>query len=127
MFVSTPGNQVLAINARTGTLFGATVASSNPVMLHPTSRGVAVCSNKGMLAAGEAVLVALNAQTGRGLDDSGRQRQRDTCRLPLMQMAKYDRNIGRQAASAVSWLLLNAETGRDCGGPPWFPRPASRK
>ena len=66
MFVSTPGNQVLAINARTGTLLWRYRRPlPNPVVLnHPTSRGVAIYNDKVYFAAGEAVLVALDAKTG---------------------------------------------------------------
>jgi len=66
MFVSTPGNQVIAINARTGTvLWRYRRPLPNPVVLnHPTSRGVAVYGDKVYFAAGEAVLVALDARTG---------------------------------------------------------------
>jgi alcohol dehydrogenase (cytochrome c) len=67
MFVATPGNQVLAINARTGTLLWRyrRPLPSNVVLLHPTSRGVAVYNDKVYFAAGEAVLVALDAKTGQ--------------------------------------------------------------
>jgi alcohol dehydrogenase (cytochrome c) len=66
MFVATPGNQVLAINARTGTLLWRyrRPLPSPVVLLHPTSRGVAVYNNKVYFAAGEAVLAALDAKTG---------------------------------------------------------------
>ncbi len=66
MFVATPGNQVLAINARTGTLLWRyrRPLPTPVVVLHPTSRGVAVYNDKVYFAAGEAVLVALNAKTG---------------------------------------------------------------
>jgi alcohol dehydrogenase (cytochrome c) len=66
MFASTPGNQVIAINARTGTLLWRyrRQLPSPVVLLHPTSRGVAVFNDKVFFAAGEAVLVALNARTG---------------------------------------------------------------
>ena len=66
MFVSTPGNQVLAIDARTGTLLWRYRRPlPNPVVLnHPTSRGVAIYGDKVYFAAGEAVLVALDARTG---------------------------------------------------------------
>ena len=67
MFVATPGNQVIAINARTGTLLWRYRRTlPNPVvLLHPTNRGVAVYDDKVFFAAGEAVLVALNAKTGQ--------------------------------------------------------------
>jgi alcohol dehydrogenase (cytochrome c) len=67
MFVSTPNNQVIAIDVRTGNLLwrykkprpvGAVVA-------HDTSRGVALYGDKVYFAAGEAVLVALDARTGK--------------------------------------------------------------
>jgi alcohol dehydrogenase (cytochrome c) len=66
MFVSTPGNQVIAINARTGVLLWRYRRPlPNPVvLLHPTTRGLAVYNDKVYFAAGEAVLVALNARTG---------------------------------------------------------------
>jgi alcohol dehydrogenase (cytochrome c) len=66
MFVSTPGNQVLAIDATTGTLLWRyrRQLPTPVVLLHPTSRGVAVYDDKVYFAAGEAVLVALNARTG---------------------------------------------------------------
>ena len=66
MFVSTPGNQVIAINATTGTLLWRyrRPLPTPVVLLHPTSRGVAVYNDKVYFAAGEAVLVALDAKTG---------------------------------------------------------------
>jgi alcohol dehydrogenase (cytochrome c) len=66
MFVSTPGNQVIAVDARTGTLLWRYRRPlPNPVILnHPTTRGVAVYGDKVYFAAGEAVLVALDARTG---------------------------------------------------------------
>ena len=66
MFVSTPGNQVIAINAKTGTLLWRyrRPLPASVVLLHPTSRGIAVYNDKVYFAAGEAVLVALDARTG---------------------------------------------------------------
>ncbi len=67
LFVSTPNNQVIAIDAKSGNLLwryrrprpqGASVP-------HDTSRGVALYRDKVLYAAGEAVLVALDAKTGR--------------------------------------------------------------
>ncbi len=67
MFVSTPGNQVIAVDARTGTLLWRyrRPLPTPSVVLHPTSRGVAVYDDKVYFAAGEAVLVALDARTGQ--------------------------------------------------------------
>jgi len=67
MFVTTPMNQVVAIDAKSGTLLwryrrkrpdGASVP-------HETNRGVALYGDKVYFAAGEAVLVALDAGTGK--------------------------------------------------------------
>src|SRR5262245_34396108 len=67
MFVSTPNNQVIAINVKTGNVLwryrrtrpqGASVP-------HDTNRGVALYGDKVYYAAGEAVLVAIDAKTGR--------------------------------------------------------------
>src|ERR1700756_3116967 len=67
MFVSTPNNQVIAIDAKTGNVLwryrrqrpeGASVP-------HETNRGVALYGGRVYYAAGEAVLVALDVKTGR--------------------------------------------------------------
>jgi alcohol dehydrogenase (cytochrome c) len=67
MFVSTPNNQVAAYDAKTGTLLwrykrprpqGAFVA-------HPSNRGLALYNDKIYYGAGEAVVIALDAKTGR--------------------------------------------------------------
>src|ERR1051326_3366034 len=67
LFVSTPMNQVIAIDAKTGNVLwryrrqrpdGASVP-------HDTNRGVALFGDKVYYAAGEAVLVALDAKTGK--------------------------------------------------------------
>lgn len=67
MFITTPNNQVIAIEAKTGNVLwryrhprpqGASVP-------HETNRGVALYGDKVYWLAGEAVLVALDAKTGR--------------------------------------------------------------
>ena len=67
MFVATPGNQVIAIDARTGGLIWRyrRPLPEDVILLHPTSRGVALSGDKVFFAAGEAVLVALDARSGR--------------------------------------------------------------
>jgi alcohol dehydrogenase (cytochrome c) len=67
MFVSTPGNQVMAIEAATGRLLWRyqRPLPDGVVLLHPTSRGVALYDDKVFFAANEAVLVAIDAKTGR--------------------------------------------------------------
>jgi alcohol dehydrogenase (cytochrome c) len=67
MFVATPGNQVIAIDAKTGGLLWRyrRPLPENVILLHATSRGVALYRDKVFFAAGEAVLVALDATTGK--------------------------------------------------------------
>ena len=80
MFISTPGNQVVAINARTGTLLWRYRRPlPNPVVLnHPTSRGVAVYNDKVYFRGGRSGARGARCQDGRrGVDYSrGRQRER---------------------------------------------------
>jgi alcohol dehydrogenase (cytochrome c) len=66
MFVATPANQVIALDAKTGALLWRykRPLPDDVVLLHGTSRGVALYGDKLFFAAGEAVLVALDAKTG---------------------------------------------------------------
>jgi alcohol dehydrogenase (cytochrome c) len=67
MFVSTPQNQVLAIDAKTGNVLWRyrRLRPAGTQVPHDTSRGVALYGDKVFFAAGEAVLVALDAKTGK--------------------------------------------------------------
>jgi alcohol dehydrogenase (cytochrome c) len=67
MFVATPSNQVMAIDAVTGSILWRYRRQLPEVviLLHGTSRGVALHGDKVFFAAAEAVLVALDARTGK--------------------------------------------------------------
>ena len=67
MFVATPGNQVLAVDAKSGNLLWRykRPIPDDMLLLHPTSRGVALWGDKVYFAAADAVLVALDAKTGK--------------------------------------------------------------
>jgi len=69
MYVATPGNQVLALDAASGALLWRyrRQMPEGVVLLHPTSRGVALYGDRVFFAAGDAVLVALDAATGKEL------------------------------------------------------------
>jgi alcohol dehydrogenase (cytochrome c) len=69
MFVTTPNGQVIAIDAKSGTLLWRYRRPRPPGALvpHETNRGVALYGEKVFYAAGEAALVALDARTGREL------------------------------------------------------------
>ncbi len=67
MFVTTPFNQVLAIDAATGDLLWRYRHTIPPDirMGHPTNRGVALYGDKVYTATSDARVVALDARTGR--------------------------------------------------------------
>lgn len=67
MFISTPQNQVIAIDVKTGNVLWRYRRSrpQGAVILHDTSRGVALYGDKVYFAAGEAVLVCIDAKTGK--------------------------------------------------------------
>ena len=67
MFVSTPGSQVIALEAATGNLLWRyrRQLPEGAIIPHPTSRGVALYGDKVFLAAGDATLVAIDVKTGK--------------------------------------------------------------
>ena len=67
MFVATPANQVIALDAKTGSLLWRyrRPLPDDVIQLHRTSRGVGLYGDKVFFAAAEAVLVALDARTGK--------------------------------------------------------------
>lgn len=69
MYVSTPNNQVIALEAATGKeLWRYKKTIPDELMqLHPTNRGVALYGDKLYLATTDAFLVALDAATGKEL------------------------------------------------------------
>ena len=69
MFVSTPRNQVIAIDVRTGTELWRHrgIRPEGASVPHETNRGVALYDDKVFVVGGEAVLVALDARTGDAL------------------------------------------------------------
>jgi alcohol dehydrogenase (cytochrome c) len=66
MFVSTPQNQVLALDAKSGDVlwYYKKQLPEDLMQLHPTNRGVALYEDKVYLATVDAHLVALDARTG---------------------------------------------------------------
>jgi alcohol dehydrogenase (cytochrome c) len=67
MFVSTPFSQVIAFDAKTGQALWRyrRPRPNGAVVLHETTRGVALFNDKVYFASADAVLVALDAKTGR--------------------------------------------------------------
>ena len=67
MFVSTPNNQVIAFDAVSGAVLWRyqRPRPQGAFVLHQSNRGVALYADKVFFTAGEAVLIALDARTGR--------------------------------------------------------------
>ncbi len=67
MFISTPNNQVAAYDAVKGTLLWRykRVRPATAFVAHPSNRGLALYGDKVYYCAGEAVVVALDAKTGK--------------------------------------------------------------
>jgi alcohol dehydrogenase (cytochrome c) len=67
MFVATPGNQVMALDAKTGRLLWRykRPIPDDQLQLHPTSRGVGLWGDKVFFASIDTTLVALDAKTGK--------------------------------------------------------------
>ena len=112
MFVSTPNNQVLAIDAKSGNVLWRyrRVRPAGASVPHDTSRGVALFGDRVFFAAGEAVLVALDAQTGKEVWT--------TTKSPTI----------RPATSISSWLAAGGERkgdGRGIRRRVWNPGAAS--
>src|SRR5256712_340417 len=79
MFVTTPYNQVIAMEAKTGKLLWRYKREmpEGLSLLHNTSRGVALYADKVYLAAHDCALVALDATTGNAAPWFGDQRPGD--------------------------------------------------
>ena len=69
MYVTTPGSQVLALDAKTGTELWRYKPQlpADLLQLHPTNRGVALYGDKVSVATLDCKLVALDARTGKVL------------------------------------------------------------
>jgi alcohol dehydrogenase (cytochrome c) len=67
MFVATPGNQLIAIEAKSGSVLWRykRALPDDLLTLHPTNRGVGLFGDKIYFASADAVLVALDARTGK--------------------------------------------------------------
>jgi alcohol dehydrogenase (cytochrome c) len=67
MFVTTPGNNVIALDAKAGTVLWRYVKKypEGLFQLHPTNRGVALYGDRVYMATTDCMLVALDAVTGK--------------------------------------------------------------
>jgi len=67
MFITTPGNNVIALDAKTGTQLWRYVRKypADLFQLHPTNRGVALYGDRVYMATTDCSLVALDASSGK--------------------------------------------------------------
>ena len=67
MFVATPGNQLIALEAKSGNVLWRykRPLPDDLTILHPTNRGVGLFGDRIYFASADAVLVALDARTGK--------------------------------------------------------------
>jgi alcohol dehydrogenase (cytochrome c) len=67
MFVATPGNQVIALDAKSGAMLWRykRPLPEDLTVLHPTNRGVGLFGDKVFFASADDILVALDARTGK--------------------------------------------------------------
>lgn len=88
MFISTPTNQVIALNAKTGEEYWRYKRQlpEDLFQLHPTNRGVGLWQNKLYLATTDDHLVALDAKTGKVVWDKKVQDYRKGQYLTLMPL-----------------------------------------
>ena len=100
---STPGNQVIAIDAKTGTLLWRyrRPLPTPVVLLHPTSRGVAVYGRQGVLRGRRSGARRAGRENRRGSMDDACRRQRErvlhVARAARGRRQGADRHVWRRA------------------------------
>ena len=105
MFVTTPFNQVLAIDAKTGDLLWR-YRHQMPAdirMGHPTNRGVALYGDNVYTATSDARVVALDAKTGKVVWNKAVENYNNGYYMTIAPLAARGRDHGRRrrAASAA--------------------------
>ena len=131
MFVATPGSQVIAIEAATGTVLWRYRRPLGPTVInrHPTTRGVGLLGDKVFLAASDAVLMALDARTGRTVWSTTVADNRGGHYMSLAPLVANGKVLvgtsGGELASAGSSPPTTRTPARSCGAPTPFRRRAS--
>ncbi len=119
MFVATPGNQVIALEAATGRLLWRyrRPLPDGLVQFHNTTRGVGLYGDTVYFAAAEAVLVALDARTGQEVWETKVEENRNGYYMtaaPLVADGKVLVGIsGGELGIRGFVAAYDAETGRE--------------
>src|ERR1700738_3174989 len=97
MFVATPQNQAIALNAKTGAQIWRYKREipEDLSQLHPTSRGVGLWQDKLYLATTDDHVVALEAKTGKVVWDTKVQDHKKGQYLTLMALGRGRKGVGR--------------------------------
>ena len=121
MFVATPGNQVMAIDARTGTLLWRYRRGlpDDAIVVHRTTRGVALYGDKVFFAAANAVLVALDARTGREVWASTVEENQNGYYMTVAPLAVDGRVIVGVSGGTVGIRGFVAAYDADTGAEVW--------
>src|SRR5207253_1628187 len=132
MFITTPQQQVIALNAKSGDPLWRYKKElpEDLLQLHPTNRGVGLYEDKVYIATVDAHLVALDAATGEVIWDTTVDDYKKGYYSTLAPLvAKEGSSSGCPAVSsgsAVTSPLSMRAPGRKSGGPTPSPDPASR-
>ena len=121
MFVATPGNQVIALDAASGRILWRyrRPLSEDVILLHPTSRGVSLFGDKVFFAAGDAVLVALDAKTGREVWTTKVEENRNGYYMSLAPLVADGKVIVGTSGGELGIRGFVAAFDLDTGKPLW--------
>ena len=123
MFVATPQNQVIALDAKTGDEIWRynRELPEDLFQLHPTSRGVGLWQDKLYLATTDDHLVALDAKNGKGAWDQKVQDYKKGQYMTLTPLVVNGKVIvgGSGGEFGVRGFIaaFDAKTARSCGAP----------
>ena len=121
MFVATPGNQVIALDAASGRILWRyrRPLPEDVILLHPTSRGVSLFGDKVFFAAGDAVLVALDARTGREVWTTKVEENRNGYYMSLAPLVADGKVIVGASGGELGIRGFVAAFDLDTGKPLW--------
>ncbi len=118
MFVTTPGNNIIALDAKTGTQLWRYVRKypKDLFQLHPTNRGVALYGNNVYMATTDCKVVALNAASGKEVWTATIDDYKTGCYSTLAPLAVHGKIIlgysGGETGVRGSISAFDANTGK---------------
>src|SRR2546430_9595998 len=118
MFITTPGNNVIALDAKTGTELWRYVKQypEGLFQLHPTNRGVALYGDRVYMATTDCELVALDAATGKAAWTVPIDDYKTGCYATLAALAARGKILvgysGGEFGGRGSLSAFDAETGK---------------